>query len=205
VTGTMNIPCVILAGGQSRRMGEGDKFLKAIAGKTLLDHIIGRIKPQVSEILLNSNIPLENAEWPVAHDAVEAGQGPLAGILTGLEYYLDKGCTATHMLSIPADAPFIPRDLVERLSNGLTASQHSIVMAYSRERVHPVISLWPFSLAKQMRAALIGEDLRKILVFAERYSLNSERWTDDEGDPFYNINTPDDLEEARKRMEAEKS
>ncbi len=198
---TPKFPCIILAGGQSRRMGDGDKFLKQIAGKSLLNHILHRIEPQVTEVLINSNVAIEDASWPVVCDAVDEGQGPLAGILTGLEYFRDKGCTATHMLSIPADAPFIPNDLVKRLETGLTASPHSIVMAYSKERVHPVVSLWPLSLAAQMRAALVGEDLRKILIFAERYSLNSVRWTDAEGDPFFNVNTPEDLEVARVRME----
>ncbi|MBL4666197.1 MAG: molybdenum cofactor guanylyltransferase MobA [Sneathiella sp.] len=198
---TPKFPCIILAGGQSRRMGDGDKFLKKIAGQTLLDHILQRIEPQVSEVLINSNAALENVSWPVVSDAVDEGQGPLAGIMTGLEYFKEKGCTASHMLSIPADAPFIPNDLVKRLEEGITSSPHSIVMAYSKDRVHPVVSLWPFSLTVQIRAALVGEDLRKILIFAERYSLSGVRWTDSEGDPFFNVNTPEDLEVARIRME----
>ncbi len=102
------------------------------------------------------------------------------------------------MLSIPADAPFIPEDLVSRLKDGLSTSEHSIVMAYSKERIHPVVALWPFELTDALRIAVTREDLRKILVFAERYSLTSVRW--EEGDPFFNINRPEDLEAAEKLL-----
>jgi len=199
MSAALDIPCVILAGGQSRRMGGGDKFLKKIAGKTLLDHIIARIEPQVGAILINSNVALGHMPYPVQADVVGGNQGPLAGILTGLDYYNAQGCTATHMLCIPSDAPFIPVDLVARLQAGLSSDSCSISMAYSRGRVHPVISLWPLSLAKDLRAALVEEELRKIIIFAQRYELSNVRWSDDEGDPFYNINKPEDFEAAAAR------
>lgn len=196
-------PCLILAGGLSRRMGGGAKFLEQIAGKTLLDHVTDCLRPQVGDILLSCNMPLEDADLPVRPDVIEGNHGPLAGILTGLEYFSDQGATATHMLSVPADAPFIPDDLVSRLQQDFVAGPTSIVMAYSMNRIHPVVALWPLALAGELRAALTEEGVRKILVFAERYSLTSVRWGDDEGDPFYNINRPEDLEEAQKRMAAE--
>ena len=173
-----SVPCLILAGGQSRRMGGGAKFLEKIGKKTLLDHIIGRIEPQVGSILLNSNTALEQDTFPVRADVVTGHLGPLAGILTGLEYFEKEGCTATHMLSLPSDAPFIPQNLVEKLLNGVTDNPASIVMAHSVGRVHPVVALWPFAVAQELRDALVGEDLRKILVFAERYDLNYVHWTE---------------------------
>lgn len=196
-----NFPCLILAGGQSRRMGGGDKFLEKIGTKTLLEHIVERIEPQVGPILLNSNIAIEDAGFPVIADVVTGHLGPLAGILTGLEYFREKGCAATHMLSLPSDAPFIPCDLVEKLTDGLADSPTSIAMAYSKGRVHPVVALWPFTIAKALRDALVNEDLRKILVFAERYDLRHVQWTDERQDPFYNVNRPEDLEYARSIAE----
>lgn len=205
MTEDTQLPCMILAGGLSRRMGGGAKFLEMLGEKTVLEHIIDRVHPQVGDILINSNMTLEGARFPVRSDVIEGHHGPLAGVLTGLEYFAEQGSKATHMLSIPADAPFIPEDLVERLVGGLSASPHSIVMACSMERIHPVIGLWPFALANDLRKAVVDEGLRKILVFAERYTLTSVRWSEEEGDPFYNINRPEDMEAARERMASELS
>lgn len=166
----------------------------------MLDYIIDRISPQVGEILINSNTPLQDVSFPVVEDYVSGNQGPLAGILTGLRYFDAQGTTASHMLCIPSDAPFVPLDLVEKLQAGLTGNIDSICMAYSGERIHPVVSLWPFSLMKKLEDALVKEELRKILVFAERYSLTSVKWSNENGDPFFNVNRPEDLEVAIERV-----
>ncbi|WP_169542919.1 molybdenum cofactor guanylyltransferase MobA [Sneathiella aquimaris] len=194
------IPCLVLAGGQSRRMGGGDKFLKRLGGRSILDHVLDTIEPQVGDILISSNSDLDEMRYPVVPDCLGGHLGPLAGILTGLEYFLEKGDAGTHMLSIPADAPFIPDNLVTRLQAGLSSSSPAIVMAYSKGRIHPVVALWPFSLAGALRKAICKEDLRKILVFAERYSLSKVYWKEEEGDPFYNINKPEDFSEAEKLL-----
>ncbi|MEH6527833.1 MAG: molybdenum cofactor guanylyltransferase MobA [Sneathiella sp.] len=197
-------PAVLLAGGQSRRMGGGSKFLQEISGQTLLSRIISTVTPQVSDVILNINIDTEDIESiiiPTVKDSVDGFVGPLSGILTGLEYYSDKGSEASHMLSVPTDAPFIPKDLVLRLRTGLgDLPERTIVMAESVGRVHPVVALWPLSLAADLRSALVDENLRKILVFADRYNRVNVVWEDHEGDPFFNINRPEDLEEARKRL-----
>ena len=201
-----NFPCLLLAGGLSRRMGGGAKFLQMLDGKTLLARIIETLQPQVSEFILNMNIEIGDAAptgIPVVKDSVAGFAGPLAGILTGLEYFQQKQVSSTHMLSIPTDAPFIPADLVSRLAAELEGSTRKIVMANSVGRVHPVVALWPIALAEDLRMALVDEDLRKILVFAERYDLTEVKWGEDEGDPFFNINCTDDLEAARLKLSAE--
>ncbi|WP_206378219.1 molybdenum cofactor guanylyltransferase MobA [Sneathiella limimaris] len=193
-------PCVILAGGQSRRMGGEHKFLKTLGGMSLMDRVIQTIKPQVSDILINSNTPISRDDYPIVSDMVDGHLGPLAGILTGLKYFKDQGSKATHLLCVPSDAPFIPLDLVKRLTEGLSGKIYSISMAYSDHRIHPVISLWPFALLEDLEKAVTEENLRKILVFAERYSLRSVEWPIEGGDPFFNINRPEDLEEAANRL-----
>jgi molybdenum cofactor guanylyltransferase len=197
-------PGVLLAGGQSRRMGGGSKFLQEIDGKSLLSHIISTITPQVTNLILNTNIDPEdvvNINIPVVEDSVSGFVGPLSGILTGLEYFIENGTKASHMLSVPTDAPFIPKDLVTRLQAGIgDRPEQTIVMAESVGRVHPVVALWPFALASELRTALVDEGLRKILVFADRYTRTNVVWEDHEGDPFFNINRPEDLEEAKKRL-----
>ena len=196
-------PCLLLAGGQSRRMGGGTKFLQELSGQTLLERIVKTLRPQVGEMVLNMNADTPRdalPDLPVLKDSVSGFAGPLAGILTGLEYFGAKGGTASHMLSVPTDAPFIPGNLVERLSEGLEGDKITIVMAHSVGRVHPVIALWPISLAADLRKALTEENLRKILVFADRYNRVEVEWTEDEGDPFFNVNRPEDLEAARQRV-----
>jgi molybdopterin-guanine dinucleotide biosynthesis protein A len=198
---SVNPPCVILAGGLSRRMGGEHKFLKLLDGKPLLDHVIDAVKPQVSDLLINCNTEIDASSNPVRADIVGGNLGPLSGILTGLQYFQEAGTSATHMLCVPSDAPFIPSDLVDRLTEALSGNVYSIAMAYSDHRIHPVISLWPFSLLEDLRRALVEEDLRKILVFAERYSLRSAEWSIVGRDPFFNINRPEDLVDASKNSE----
>ncbi|MAZ02636.1 MAG: molybdenum cofactor guanylyltransferase MobA [Sneathiella sp.] len=196
-------PCLLLAGGQSRRMGGGSKFLQELGGQTLLERIVETLRPQVGEIVLNMNADIPRdalPDLPVLKDSVSGFAGPLAGILTGLEHFSVKDGTASHMLSVPTDAPFIPGNLVERLSEGLQGDKTTIVMAYSVGRVHPVVALWPIALAADLRKALTEENMRKILVFADRYNRVEIEWTEDEGDPFFNVNRPEDLEAARQRL-----
>lgn len=195
-------PGLLLAGGQSRRMGGGAKFLQPLDGKTLLERVIETIQPQTSGLILNMNISgqdIDNINLPVIPDTVSGFAGPLAGILTGLEYFNRNSARHTHMLSLPTDAPFIPDDLVARLLSALGPGREEIVMAESKGRVHPVIALWPLSLADALRHALVEEDLRKILVFADRYRRVNVVWDDEAGDPFFNINRPEDLAEAERR------
>lgn len=196
-------PCLLLAGGQSRRMGGGAKFLKKLGGKTLLMHIVDALRPQVGALALNMNMDVDPdapSDIPIIKDSVPGFAGPLAGILTGMMYFNEKGVKATHMLSVPTDAPFIPADLVRRLASGIEGNTNKIVMANSVGRVHPVVALWPLSLAEDLRAALVEEDLRKILVFADRYPRSEVVWNESEGDPFFNINRPEDLAEAERRL-----
>jgi molybdenum cofactor guanylyltransferase len=201
MTADEKFPCVVLAGGLSRRMGGEHKFLKTLDGKSLLDRVLDTVAPQVGAILINSNSEVESAAYPVRADVVSGHLGPLAGILTGLKYFAEQGTSASHMLCVASDAPFIPEDLVARLKAGLSGNINSIAMAYSNSRIHPVISLWPFALTEALEAALTEEDLRKILVFAERYSLTSVEWSVENGDPFFNINRPEDLAQAEARAQ----
>jgi len=197
----VKFPCVVLAGGQSRRMGGSDKFDQVLAGRTLLQHILERLQPQVGEIILNANIPMDGQSFRVIAD-IEKGQlGPLAGILTGLSYFMPTKGEVTHMVACPCDVPFIPLDFVDQLSEVLRGEEDEIVMASSKGRLHPVVSLWPFSVLEDLHRALLEEDLRKIRVFAKRYNLKEVEWTDEE-DPFFNVNTPEDLTlaEARARL-----
>ncbi|MBE7638550.1 molybdenum cofactor guanylyltransferase MobA [Sneathiella sp. P13V-1] len=198
-----NLPCVLLAGGQSRRMGGGHKYEVQIGGKRLLDRILDRLEPQVGDIVINANDKVDTDRYPVIKDLNEGFLGPLAGVLSGLRYFEAQGTEASHMLVCPCDIPFVPKTLVKRLRGEGELADDEIVMAYSNERIHPVISLWPFAIADALEQALVIEDLRKIRVFANRYVLKEVHWPEEEGDPFFNVNTKEDLALATARADKE--
>lgn len=192
---------VLLAGGLSRRMGGGDKTLKTLAGKPILTHAIERLRPQVACLVLNANgDPARFAEWhlPVQPDTVPDYAGPLAGILAGMEWAAKFAPICDLLLSAPTDAPFLPRDLAERLEEAMIRAGADIACAGSGGRTHPPIALWPVSLAEDLRLAMTQEGVRKVDVFTARYKLAHADWPSEPVDPFMNVNTPEDLEQAER-------
>ncbi|HWO85093.1 MAG TPA: molybdenum cofactor guanylyltransferase, partial [Stellaceae bacterium] len=121
----MKIVGLLLAGGQSRRMGGGDKALRVIGGVPLLERVIERMRPQVETLVLNANgDPARFAGFglPVVPDSVPDYAGPLAGVLAGLDWTAEHHPDCTHIVSVATDAPFLPRDLVSRLVRGMKKS-----------------------------------------------------------------------------------
>ena len=196
---------LLLAGGQARRMGGGDKCLRELGGKTLLARAVARLAPQVSSLMLNANgDPGRFDEYglPVVADVVEGFAGPLAGILTGLEWAHANVPNCPWVLSAPTDAPFLPGDLVECFKQAVDELGADMACAMSDGRSHPVIGLWPVRLAGELRAALIEEDIRKIDVWTERYRLATVEFPADPVDPFFNANRPQDLAKAERLLAA---
>lgn len=197
----MKIAGIVLAGGQSRRMGGNEKSLLSLGGRTLIEHAACGLSQEVGELAINANgDPARFAflRKPVIADDVPGFAGPLAGILAGMNWAARSA--ATHVVTAAADTPFFPDDMVGRLSQSLTDGD-SIAMAASDGRVHPVFGLWPVDLAADLRRFLVDEDKRKILEFANRYTLHEVAFaTQPGGDPFFNINTRDDLAVAEERL-----
>ncbi len=195
---------VLLAGGQSRRMGGGDKCLRELAGQPMLAHIVARIAPQVGALVLNANgDPTRFADFglPVIEDVVGGFAGPLAGVLTGLEWAAEQTPVADWIVSVPTDAPFLPRDLVVGLTHVLKESDADLACAASDGRHHPVVGLWPVSLAGALRRALIDEDVRKIDVWTARYRLAVAEFGVEPVDPFFNANRPEDFAKAAELLQ----
>jgi molybdopterin-guanine dinucleotide biosynthesis protein A len=192
-------PAVILAGGLARRLGGGDKSLRDIAGRPLLDRVIARLAPQCDGLVLNANgDPARFAAFdlPVVADSIENFAGPLAGVLAGLDWVAAHRPEVTQLLSAPADCPFLPRDLVTRLADAQRATHAEITVAASAGRTHPVVALWPMALREPLRHALTRESLRKVGLFLARYPLATVEWPIEPRDPFFNANTPEDFAEA---------
>ena len=195
----MNYPStigVLLAGGLGRRMGGGDKPMREVGGLTLLARAIDRLAPQCDALLINAHgDPARFAEFglPVVADSIEGFAGPLAGILTALEWAREHRPGCEWIVSIPTDSPFLPRDLVSRLHEARLQARQPLAAARSGGQVHHVVGLWPVSLANDLRHALIVEDMREVGRLAARYGVAEAIWPTEPYDPFFNANRPEDL------------
>ncbi|WP_376704417.1 molybdenum cofactor guanylyltransferase MobA [Mesorhizobium sp. ISC25] len=203
-----HIAGIILAGGRSSRMGGGDKTLLALGDGTLLDRVVSRLGPQVGPLALSANgDPARFAAMglPVLADTVKGYAGPLAGILTGLEWASDTTCQA--LVTAAGDTPFLPKDMVERLLAAAYARPGSIAVACSGGKRHPTFALWPLGLDQALRQFLVEEDNRRVAAFIDRNGFVEVEFPilksgGSEIDPFFNINTPDDLAQAAHLLQS---
>lgn len=188
---------LILAGGLSRRMGGGDKPLAMLGGRTILSRVTGRLASQVEMLLLNANGEAARlgSTLTVVPDAMPDHPGPLAGLLAGLDHVAANRPGAEWVLAAPADCPFLPPDLAERLLARRDGAPAAI--AASGGRSHPVVGLWRVSSRGPLRRALEGGE-RRAGRFAEIAEAARVEWPVEPYDPFFNINTPDDLAAAAR-------
>lgn len=194
---------VLLAGGLSRRMGGGDKNLLQLGGQSILSRSIKRVKPQVGQLILNANgdaTRFASYGLPVVEDVIDGYAGPLAGILTGLEWASDHQPDCQWVATFPTDAPFLPTDLVEKLMRAIKTDNTDMACAVSNERTHPPIALWPVRLKNDLRRAMVEEDMRKIDLWTARYKISQVPFENKDIDPFFNINKPENLEQAEQYL-----
>ncbi|MEJ0069298.1 MAG: molybdenum cofactor guanylyltransferase MobA [Pseudomonadota bacterium] len=198
-----DLVAVLLAGGLSRRMGGGDKCLRLLGGRSILDRVIERMRPQAPRIVINANGDAARFAafgLPVAADAIDGFPGPLAGVLTGMLWARDHAPTALDIVTVPTDGPFVPRDLVARLRAARAAAGADLAQAASGGQVHPVVGLWPVRLVDDLRHALVDQDIRKVDVWTARHRLVTVDFATDPVDPFFNANRPEDLAEAERLL-----
>jgi molybdenum cofactor guanylyltransferase len=197
---------LLLAGGQSRRMGGGDKSLRVIGGVSLLERVIERMRPQVATLVLNANgDPARFASFGLAvvPDSVPDYAGPLAGVLAGLDWTAEHRPDCAYVVSVATDAPFLPRDLVSRLVRGMQKSDADLACAASGGQPHPVIGLWPVRLREDLRRAIVDDTVRKVDVWTARHRLATVPFPSEPLDPFFNANRPEDLTTATAFLGAE--
>ena len=188
----MTVAALVLAGGQARRLGGADKALLDLGDRTVLTHVLARLVAQTETIAISANgDPARFAafRYPVLTDGAFAGQGPLAGLLAGLDWAAGQGADA--LLSLPCDTPFIPADLAARLAPAPAC-------AASLGRVHHLVALWPVAARDALRRLLEQPGARDVKDFAAGLGARAVAFPADPWDPFLNINTPDDLALARR-------
>lgn len=199
---------VVLAGGLASRMGGGDKGLLPLAGRPILSHVLDAMHPQVAGLAINANgDPARFSEFglPVLPDSIDGFVGPLAGVLAGLDWAADQGADA--IVTAAADTPLLPADLVARLTDASEGQAHPLVLAATKGDAqtksksksglirHPTFGLWPVALRDDLRAAL-EEGLKKVVLWTDKHNGREAVFPTEGGDPFFNINTPEDLERA---------
>ena len=192
---------VILAGGRSRRMGGGDKTLKNLGGVSLLERVISMAKPQVDQLVINANgdtTRFSQFGITVINDVIDGFPGPLAGVLTGMEWAQKNKPHCNWIASFACDAPFAPPDLVKRFLNNVSKEKGAMACAVSGGREHPVFGLWPVSLAGNLRRAIVEEKIHKVNFWTARFSLARVEWKTNPIDPFFNVNRKQDLKQAEK-------
>jgi molybdopterin-guanine dinucleotide biosynthesis protein A len=193
---------VILAGGVAQRLGGGDKPLRQLGDRTILSWIIERIDPQVQHLALSANGDanrFSDLNLPVLPDRL-ASLGPMAGVLSAMEWTKRNNPEASHVLTLSGDTPFIPRDLVQNLAKIVDSEQKMIASASSAGRPHPTISFWPIAAFDQITDAILNDKGRRVLDWLTIFHSRTVEWDHQPFDPFFNINTPDDLREAEKIM-----
>jgi len=194
---------VLLAGGRSSRMGGREKALLDLGGRPMLKHVVDRFGPQVARTVINANGDPERFAGfglPVVPDSIEGQPGPLAGLLAGIGWARRETPTALFIATAPADCPFLPRDLVARLKSALLEADSPCAIAATGGQRHPVAGLWRVELAEAAARALT-QNMRALHRFADAQGcavaeFSPVKFASAETDPFFNVNTPEDLERA---------
>ena len=196
----INVPGVILAGGQSRRMNRKDKSFLEISKRTLLDMTIERLGSRSHKMAINTNSyssKYKRYGLPILRDHLEGYLGPLAGVLTSMKWAKDIGYEK--VITVAVDTPLFPLNLVNELYQKMEVSNSDIVFAASltdrkqRKILHPVFGLWKTYLCDDLRKQL-EQGIRKVTLWSAKHKTSSVCFSNDLVDPFFNINTPDDIE-----------
>ncbi len=200
----------LLAGGLSRRMGGSDKSLMMLGDKPMIGHAARRLSPQVGALVVSANgdpARFGDFDLPVVADRIEGFAGPLAGIHAALLHARAHHPQARWVVTAACDTPFFPDDLVARLIGAAGHHDAMIALARTVASVHPVFGLWPVTLADDLEAWLTAGESRKVLAWVDRHpnaevSFRGPVVDGTEIDPFFNVNTPDDLETATSVLAA---
>ena len=192
-----NMMALIMIGGQSKRMGGGIKSLLKFNNKNIFDRILEKLTPQIQKIIINCNSgeeKLTKYELPIIKDLKKGFLGPLAGIHSAMSWGVNNAPEVEWLITLPGDTPFIPDDIISKFQKKISKNI-KIILAQSNNKTHPIIGAWHVSLLMNLDKHL-GLGTRKILSWAELHPMGFINYNYEKYDPFFNINTKNDLEKA---------
>ena len=193
------IALLIMIGGQSKRMGGGIKSFIEFNEKTIFDRIVEITKPQIKKIIISCNTEeqkLNKYNFPIIKDLKEGYLGPLAGLHAAMKWIKTNESEVEWLITLPGDTPFIPKNLISCFKNKMS-SNLKIIIAKSQNKTHPIIGAWNTCLFESLDMAL-DKGIRKIMLWAKLHPLDFINYPVKKYDPFFNINTKEDIELAIK-------
>ena len=188
----------ILAGGQSKRFGGGYKTFTKISGKTMLNHIIKKLSNFSNDIIINANNldEFKDLDYPIVQDYFKGFLGPLAGIHSSILWTKNNHISKEWVFTVPSDTPFLPNNLLDEFLRAYS-SDKDIFIARSNKRHHPVIAMWNISLLESLENELKLKN-SKIMLWVNKHKFKFVEFDIDQEKNFFNINTQDDLNNAKK-------
>jgi len=195
-----NILGAILAGGQSRRMGK-DKLFLELNNKKLIEHTIDKVKKYLKQIIIITN---QNNEFffknnlTTVNDCIEGQLGPFVGILTAMKWAKENLSKCSWIATFPCDTPFFPESVIKNFIEESEKKESLILCASSHGRKHNIFGLWSLDLYDKLKDDLINKKVRKVQDWTEKNKIKNLEFKFKDYDPFFNINTEEDLEFAKK-------
>ena len=195
-----NILGAILAGGQSKRMGK-DKLFLELNNKKLIEHTLDKVKKYLKKIIIITNQDnkffFEN-NLTTVKDCVEGQLGPLVGILTAMKWAKENSSKCSWIATFPCDTPFFPESIIKNFIEESEKKESLILCASSHGRKHNIFGLWSLDLYDRLKDDLINKKVRKVQDWTEKNKIKNLEFEFKGYDPFFNINTKEDLEFAKK-------
>ena len=201
-----NILAVVLAGGKSKRFGQ-DKNCVKLGSRTLLEHVLLKIVDKFKEILIVSSNSLEIEEIKkitVIPDCFD-DLGPLAGVLSSMKWIKKNNKPYKWIATFPSDTPFFDISIIDEYKARIEQSESSLYFVKSKEKRHNIFGLWSIDLLERLEEDLIKNNYRKVEEWANKVGVSTIDIKVKNYDPFFNINTKEDLEVAQSILNLEKN
>ena len=201
-----NILGAILAGGKSKRMGK-DKLFLELNNKMLIEHTIIKVEKYLKDIIIITNQKNEyfsKKNLTTVKDCIEGQLGPLVGILTAMKWAKENLKECSWIATFPCDTPFFPETIIKKFIEKSKKKDSLLLCASSHGRKHNIFGLWSLDLYEKLKNDLINNKIRKVQDWTEKHKITNVEFDFKEYDPFFNINTLDDLETAKKIVKNEK-
>jgi len=195
-----NILGAILAGGQSKRMGK-DKLFLELDNKKLIEHTIDKVKKYLKKVIIVTNQDnkfFSKNNLITVKDCIEGQQGPLVGILTAMKWAKENLSKCAWIATFPCDTPFFPKSIIESFIEESKKKESLILCASSHGRKHNIFGLWSLDLYDKLKDDLINKKIRKVQDWTEKNKIKNLEFKFKDYDPFFNINTEEDLTVAKK-------